>query len=202
MLAHRESVDKAEQLIQETIEKPQVKPEQLIIHCDRGPSMTSHSVAQSLATLGVTKTHSRPHVSNDNPFSESQYKTMKYRPDFPKRFGCYEDANAFFRRFFQWYNNEHCHSGFGLLTPGSLHYGLAPQIIDARKQTLEKAWLLTPQLLASEVTAWESNRNQQANAVNWQLTTDDARIKLRRLYPEFLRKDNNQKPALSTDIFN
>jgi putative transposase len=145
MLAHRESADLAKQLIRETIEKQQVKLGQLIIHSDRGPSMTSHSVAQLLASLGVTKSHSRPHVSNDNPFSESQYKTMKYRPDFPKRFGCYEDANAFCRRFFQWYNNEHYHSGIGLLTPGSLHYGLAPEIIDARKQTLEKAWQLNPE---------------------------------------------------------
>ena len=145
MLAHRESADLAKQLIQETIEKQHVQPKQLIIHSDRGPSMTSHSVAHLLASLGVTKSHSRPHVSNDNPFSESQYKTMKYRPDFPKRFGCYEDANAFCRTFFHWYNNEHYHSGIGLLTPGSLHYGLAPEIIDARKLTLEKAWQLNPE---------------------------------------------------------
>ena len=145
MLAHRESADLAKQLIGETIEKQQVKQDQLIIHSDRGPSMTSHSVAQLLASLGVTKSHSRPHVSNDNPFSESQYKTLKYRPDFPKRFGCYEDALAFCRTFFRWYNEEHYHCGIGLLTPSSLHYGLAPEIIEARSQTLEKAWLLHPE---------------------------------------------------------
>ena len=145
MLAHRESADLAKQLIGETIEKQQVKQDQLIIHSDRGPSMTSHSVAQLLASLGVTKSHSRPHVSNDNPFSESQYKTLKYRPDFPKRFGCYEDALTFCRTFFRWYNEEHYHSGIGLLTPSSLHYGLAPEIIEARSQTLEKAWLLHPE---------------------------------------------------------
>jgi transposase InsO family protein len=85
--------------------------------------MTSHSVAQLLGSLGVTKSHSRPHVSNDNPFSESQFKTMKYRPKFPKRFGCHEDALQYCREFFDWYNNEHYHSGIGLMTPSSLHYG-------------------------------------------------------------------------------
>jgi putative transposase len=145
MLADCESAELAKKLIKETIEKQQVEPDQLIIHSDRGPSMTSHSVAQLLASLGVTKSHSRPHVSNDNPFSESQYKTLKYRPDFPKRFGCHEDALAFCRQFFQWYNEEHYHSGIGLLTPSSLHYGLAPQIINARSQTLEDAWRLHPE---------------------------------------------------------
>ena len=145
MLAHRESADLAKKLIQETIEKQRVEPGQLIIHSDRGPSMTSHSVAHLLASLGVTKSHSRPHVSNDNPFSESQYKTLKYRPDFPKRFGCYEDALAFCRQFFDWYNNEHYHSGIGLLTPSSLHYGQAPEIIKARQETLKQAWTEHPE---------------------------------------------------------
>ncbi len=145
MLAHRESADLANQLIQETLEKQQINADQLIIHGDRGPSMTSHSVAQLLGSLGVTKSHSRPHVSNDNPFSESQFKTMKYRPNFPKRFGSHEDALAFFRRFFDWYNNEHYHSGNGLLTPGSLHYGQANEIIAARKETLDEAWKLNPE---------------------------------------------------------
>jgi hypothetical protein len=107
--------------------------------------MTSHLVAHLLASLGVTKSHSRPHVSNDNPFSESQFKTMKYRPDFPKRFGSYEDALSFCRRFFDWYNNEHYHSGIGLLTPSSLHYGQAKQVIAARKKTLKQAWQLKPE---------------------------------------------------------
>ena len=145
MLAHRESADLAKKLIQETIEKQQIQPDQLIIHSDRGPSMTSHSVAHLLGALGVTKSHSRPHVSNDNPFSESQFKTMKYRPDFPKRFGCYEDAQAFCRCFFNWYNNEHYHSGIGLLTPSCLHYGQASQILNARKETLNQAWMQNPE---------------------------------------------------------
>ena len=145
MLADRESADLAKQLIETTIEKQAIPPEQLIIHSDRGPSMTSHSVANLLSSLGVTKSHSRPHVSNDNPFSESQFKTMKYRPDFPQRFGSYEDGLQFCRQFFDWYNNDHYHSGIGLLTPSSLHYGHAKEITAARQQTLEGAWQKTPE---------------------------------------------------------
>mgnify|MGYP001814480924 FL=1 len=145
MLAHRESADLAKQLIETTIEEQGVQPEQLILHSDRGPSMTSHSVAQLLGSLGVTKSHSRPHVSNDNPFSESQFKTMKYRPEFPKRFGSFEDGLQFSRDFFGWYNNEHYHSGIGLLTPASLHDGQAGEIIAARKLTLQDAWRNNPE---------------------------------------------------------
>jgi putative transposase len=145
MLAHRESADLAKQLIESTIEKQKVQPEQLTLHSDRGPSMTSHSVAQLLGSLSVTKSHSRPHVSNDNPFSESQFKTMKYRPEFPKRFGCHEDGLQFCRGFFDWYNNEHYHSGIGLLTPSSLHYGQAEKILATRKQTLHIAWQNNPE---------------------------------------------------------
>jgi putative transposase len=153
MLAHCESADLAKKLIQETIEKQQVPPDQLIIHSDRGPSMTSHSVAHLLAALGVTKSHSRPHVSNDNPFSESQFKTLKYRPGFPKRFGSYQDALAFCRNFFSWYNHEHYHSGIGLLTPSSLHYGQAIEILDARKETLKRAWRRHPERFVKGVPA-------------------------------------------------
>jgi len=145
MLAHRESSDLAKDLIQTSVDRQQIEPEQLIIHSDRGPSMASHSVANLLGSLGVTKSHSRPHVSNDNPFSESQFKTMKYRPEFPDRFGCYEDALSFCRSFFAWYNCEHYHSGIGLVTPESLHFGKAPQIVEARKKTLEEAWKSKPE---------------------------------------------------------
>jgi putative transposase len=140
MLAHREQAHLAERLIRETIEKQDVCEDQLIIHSDRGPSMTSHSVAQLLIALGVTKSHSRPHVSNDNPFSESQFKTMKYRADFPERFGCYEDGLSHCRQFFDWYNDEHYHSGIGLMTPASLHYGQASEILASRQQTLQSAY--------------------------------------------------------------
>ena len=145
MLAHREHADLATRLIRETIEKQNIPEDQLIIHSDRGPSMTSHSVAQLLGALGVTKSHSRPHVSNDNPFSESQFKTMKYRPEFPNRFGSHDDALSFCRRFFVWYNDEHYHSGIGLLTPAMLHYGQAPQIIASRQATLGNAYATHPE---------------------------------------------------------
>lgn len=145
MLAHRERADLAKRLIEETIEKQQVEREQLTIHSDRGPSMTSHRVADLLGTLGVTKSRSRPHVSNDNPYSESHFKTMKYQPEFPDRFGSYQDALSHSRQFFRWYNNEHYHSGIGLLTPASLHYGLAGKVVASRTSTLALAFAATPE---------------------------------------------------------
>jgi putative transposase len=151
MLAHREQADLAKRLIRETIEKHNVHEDQLIIHSDRGPSMTSHSVSQLLITLGVTKSHSRPHVSNDNPFSESQFKTMKYRPDFPCRFGSYEDSLGHCRQFFDWYNDEHYHSGIGLMTPASLHYGQAPKVVASRQRALQSAYAAHPERFVNGV---------------------------------------------------
>jgi putative transposase len=145
MLAHCESADLASRLIRETVHKQEVSEDQLTIHSDRGPSMNSHSVAQLLAALGVTKSHSRPHVSNDNPFSESQFKTLKYSPTFPDRFDSYEQALTFCRTFFPWYNDEHYHTGIGLVTPAMLHYGQAAEVIQARQQTLETAYATHPE---------------------------------------------------------
>lgn len=145
MLAHRESANLAKKLIKETIENQQVPTDQLVLHSDRGPSMASHSVAHLLASLGVTKSHSRPHVSNDNPFSESHFKTMKYRPDFPKRFGSYQDALSYCRHFFTWYNEEHYHSGIGLLTPSCLHEGHACDVLNKREAILKLAFEKTPE---------------------------------------------------------
>jgi putative transposase len=145
MLAHREQAELARKLIRETVTKQGVCEDELIIHSDRGPSMASHSVAQLLISLGVTKSHSRPHVSNDNPFSESQFKTMKYRPEFPDRFGCYEDGLSFCRRFFAWYNDEHYHSGIGYVTPASVHYSEASSVVSARRQTLQLAYDAHPE---------------------------------------------------------
>lgn len=145
MLAHREQADLARKLIEESVGKQNVQPDQLIIHSDRGSSMTSHSVANLLGSLGVTKSLSRPHVSNDNPYSESQFKTMKYQPEFPDRFGSYEDALSHCRSFFGWYNDEHYHSGIGLITPASLHHGLAEGIIAARTGTLSLAYAARPE---------------------------------------------------------
>ena len=149
MLAHRESADLATRLIEESIDKQRVSKDQLTLHSDRGPSMGSHGVAQLLAALGVTKSHSRPHVSNDNPFSESQFKTMKYRPEFPKRFDSYEHALGFCREFFTWYNDEHYHTGIGLMTPAMLHYGEAEEVQRSRQRVLEAAYTAHPERFVS-----------------------------------------------------
>ena len=117
MVAHRESSRLAKRLIQHSCESHAIPPGQLTLHADRGSSMKSRPVALLLADLGVTKTHSRPHVSDDNPFSEAQFKTLKYRPDFPDRFGSIEDARAHCQAFFHWYNHQHRHSGIALFTP-------------------------------------------------------------------------------------
>jgi putative transposase len=145
MLAHRETAALAERLICTTCERQGIQQGQLTLHADRGTSMKSKPVALLLADLGVTKSHSRPHVSNDNPFSESQFKTMKYRPDFPDRFGSIEHGRAHCDDFFPWYNNEHRHSGLGLLTPRDVHYGLAAARLDARNAVLTAAFAARPE---------------------------------------------------------
>ncbi len=145
MIAGRESAALAKRLIAETSRKQEIDPHQLTIHADRGPSMKSKSVALLLSDLGVRKSHSRPHVSNDNPFSEAQFKTLKYCPEFPGRFGSIQDARAFCRRFFEYYNTEHRHSGIGLLTPEAVHYGRACQIQAARQEVLLQAYATHPE---------------------------------------------------------
>ena len=145
MVATRESALLAERLIQETCLKQNIDPDQLTIHADRGPSMRSKLVAQLMADMGITKTHSRPHTSNDNPYSEAQFKTMKYRHSFPKTFGCIEDAKTFLRGFFEWYNCQHRHSGIGSITPESLHTGEAHKIREKRCRILEQAYLKHPE---------------------------------------------------------
>ena len=145
MVAPNESAELARRLIGETFRKQGIAPGQLILHADRGSSMRSKPVAFLLADLGVTKSHSRPHVSDDNPFSESQFKTLKYRPEFPDRFGSIEDARRFCQLFFSWYNTEHHHSGIGLLTPETLHYGRAEQVIRQRQDVLTQAYQRHPE---------------------------------------------------------
>jgi putative transposase len=145
MVAHRESAELAKRLIEESCKKQRIRPGQLTLHADRGTSMSSKPVAFLLADLGVTKTHSRPHVSDDNPYSESQFRTMKYRPEFPDRFGCIQDSRAFCQAFFRWYNTEHRHSGVGLLTPAMVHYGLAENILRRRQQVLDLAYQRHPE---------------------------------------------------------
>jgi len=144
MVAHQESAALAERLIAATGEKQGVLPGQLTIHADRGSSMTSKSVALLLADLGITRTHSRPHVSNDNPFSEAQFKTLKYRPAFPECFGSAQDARAFCHPFFTWYNNAHHHGGIGLLTPAMVHYGQVEAVRAQRRAILTAAYAAHP----------------------------------------------------------
>ena len=144
MIANCEKARLAKQLIEKTCLKQKIKQHQLVIHSDRGPSMTSKTVALLLSDLGVTKSLNRPHVSNDNPFSEAQFKTLKYCSSFPERFGCLQDARTFCQQFFNWYKKEHRHSGIGLVTPEQLHYGLAQTVYDNRCEVLLKAFDKSP----------------------------------------------------------
>jgi len=145
MIATHESSVLAKRLIAETCEKQNVQSGQLTIHADRGSSMKSKPVALLLTDLGITKTHSRPRVSDDNPYSESQFKTLKYRPGFPDRFGSIQDARSFCQDFFPWYNGEHRHSGIGLLTPEMVHYGQAQAVIEQRRIVLASAFGAHPE---------------------------------------------------------
>jgi len=151
MVAHRESAQLAKRLIAESARKQSIEPGQLTVHADRGSSMTSKPVAFLLADLGVTKTHSRPSVSNDNPFSEAQFKTLKYRPEFPDRFGSIEDSRAFCVGFFDWYNNRHYHSGLALLTPTTVHHGNSATVIERRSAVLAAAYAAHPERFVRRV---------------------------------------------------
>lgn len=145
LIAEQESATLAKELIAETCTRQGIQPEQLTVHADRGSAMTSKSVAFLMADLGVTKTHSRPHVSNDNPYSEAQFKTLKYRPDYPERFGCLQDARNWARDFFDWYDYEHHHSALGLLTPADVHYGQGQAILGQRQLVLQAAYQRNPE---------------------------------------------------------
>ena len=145
MVAPRETAELAKRLIADTCEKQDIQPGQLTLHADRGSSMKSKPVAFLLADLAVTKSHSRPYVSDDNPYSESHFRTLKYRPDFPDRFGCIQDSRAFCQSFFAWYNEEHRHSGIELLTPSMVHYGQAAAMIGRRQVVLDAAYQAHPE---------------------------------------------------------
>ena len=144
MVAHREQDILARRLISETSLKHGIEPGQLTVHADRGSSMKSKVVAHLLADLGITKTHSRPYQSNDNPFSEAQFKTLKYCPEFPERFGSIQDARSFCQPFFNWYNNQHRHTGIALMTPEQVHYGMAHQVQQSRAKILKDAFIRHP----------------------------------------------------------
>jgi len=183
MLAYRESAELAKKLIEQTIERHNICPGTLTVHADRGAPMRSKVVAFLLAELGVTKSHSRPYVSNDNPYSESQFKTMKYRPEFPDRFGCYQDAHRFCAEFFPWYNHEHHHSGLGYLTPYEVHWGLAEKRREHRAGVLQVAYDRNPQRFVHGMpkpallptSAWinkpkEISRTESPEAMNSSIT--------------------------------
>jgi len=145
LVAPRESATLAERLIATSCARHGIAPGQLTVHGDRGNAMVAKSVAFLLAALGVTKTHSRPRVSNHNPYSDAQFKTMKYRPDLPERFGSLEDARAHSTTFFTWYNTAHRHRGLGLHTPADVHFGLAPVRRESRTAVLAAAYARTPE---------------------------------------------------------
>jgi putative transposase len=145
MVADRESSALAEQLIGETCARQGILPGQLTLHADRGASMKSKPVALLLADLGVTKTHSRPHTSDDNPYSEAQFRTLKYRPGYPERFGCVQHARQWSGETLDWYNTEHHHSGLGLMTPEQVHYGRAQALRQRREHILSVAYAVHPE---------------------------------------------------------
>ena len=145
MIAPQESAALARELVQQTCEKQGIQADQLTLHADRGSPMIAKSMAMLLADLGVTKSHSRPYTSDDNPFSEAQFKTLKYRPDYPKRFGCQMDARRWARDFFSWYNHEHHHSAICLLTPADVHSGQAAQVLRERQAVLQLAYQKNPE---------------------------------------------------------
>ena len=145
LLAERESSTLAQRLIRESCAKQAIAEAQLTVHADRGPAPASKGVAQLLADLSITKSHSRPYTSNDNPFSESQFRTLKYRPEFPARFGALEDARSYCRTFFHWYNTVHRHGGIGYCTPEDVHAGRAPARVAARTHVLTAAYAAHPE---------------------------------------------------------
>ena len=144
-IQHREDEDIAKEFHRQTFIQHGIRPGELTLHSDRGAAMVSRTVNQLLVDLNVTKSHGRPHVSDDNPYSESQFKTLKYSPGFPERFGSIEDARSFCRIYFHWYNHEHRHSGIGMMTPASVHEGRAEAVHAARQVVLDKAFEAHPE---------------------------------------------------------
>jgi putative transposase len=141
----REDEDLAKEFHRQTLLQHGIQPGELTLHSDRGAAMVSKTVGTLLTDMKVTKSHSRPHVSDDNPYSETQFKTLKYSPGFPERFGSLEDARSFCRRYFHWYNHQHRHSGIGMMTPASVHEGRAEAIYEARQIVLDRAFQAHPE---------------------------------------------------------
>ena len=150
-VADAESAVLFKALFDDAITKHRVPPGQLTLHADRGGPMKAKATALLLSDLGVARSHNRPYTSNDNPFSESHFKTLKYQPRFPKCFGCVEDARSFCRAFFDWYNQQHHHAGIGLMTPDQVHYGQADAVHAARQATLDRAYAESPARFVNKV---------------------------------------------------
>ena len=175
-VADCESAELFTVLFEDTVNKYIIPEGQLTLHSDRGASMTAKSTAQLLADLGVTKSLSRPYTSNDNPYSESQFKTLKYQPEFPDRFGCIEDAEQFCREYFKWYNGEHHHFGIGLMTPDQVHYGQVDLVYAARQAVLDQAYHDHPTRFVNQppsppdkpVAAWINPPTRPKNATTHQ----------------------------------
>jgi len=171
---HRENSLVAKDLIAQVCEQQHIARDQLTVHADRGSSMTSKPVAFLLADLGVLKTHNRPYTSTDNPYSEAQFKTLKYRPGFPARFDNIEHARAFCRSFFSWYNGAHRHSGIGLMTPADVHHGRAETVHADRTRVLDAAYAATPERFvrhpprppALPTAAWINKPNDERAAAH------------------------------------
>ena len=152
LIAEREDADLAQQLIADSVARHDIERGSLTLHADRGTSMRSKPVAALLVDLGIAKSHSRPYVSDDNPYSEAQFKTLKYQPDFPSCFGCIEDAQAHCQAFFAWHTSAHRHSGIGYMTPHSVHHGQAEQLRGVRQAVLDDAFQATPKTLQATPT--------------------------------------------------
>ena len=173
MIASREYATLAKDLISEIFMRQEIVPGTLTIHADNGSPMKAHTFAQLLTDLGVSKTHSRPNVSNDNPFSEAGFKTLKYRPGYPERFGSIQDARSFCRAFFIWYNTQHRHSGIAMVTPENVHYHTHQEVLYARSQTLANAWHLHPERFVKGIPTirqvpsevWINKPNTQKNVL-------------------------------------
>jgi len=153
LIADRECQYLAKSLIEGTTKNHGILANQLTIHSDNGPSMTSQTVSQLLEKIGVLKTHNRPYTSNDNPFSESHFKTLKYRPEFPDRFSSIHEAEIFCQNFFRWYNNVHYHSGILFLRPSTVHYGLADDTLKERHHVLMEAYKKNPERFNHKIPA-------------------------------------------------
>jgi putative transposase len=169
---HRETGPIAKALIGQAVEQQRIRRDQLIVHADRGSSMTSKPVAFLLADLGIAKSHSRPYTPTDNPYSEAQFKTLKYRPAFPARFESIEHARGFCREFFDHYNHHHRHSGIGLLTPKTVHYGHAEAIHAERQRVLDAAYTRTPERFIRQAPT--APAIPTAAWINKPTTTDEA----------------------------